>query len=265
MGNTGNTGSNTGASSKGYQALSSNDMQAVLAQMQTDMTNSSNKKLTPISSLYSLVSATVSVTTGTGRNQKTVSWQSPLGDPSQQRILLPQLLDLCTTSKNSDLPARINVNTAGQTVLTTLVQSNTSTAQTASSGNTQGTTGTQGSTGGNTTGGGNTQGLQQSDIATIVSMQPVYSSDATVDPIYNTPAWLITEAGLTPQKVQSIERFITARSFVYRFQVVGYYETGGPATRLEAVVDTSLGRPRIVYLRDISELGKGFDVTQQQP
>ncbi len=31
-------------------------------------------------------------------------------------------------------------------------------------------------------------------------------------------------------------------------------------TRLEAVIDTNNGRPRIVHVRDLSQTGKGFPV-----
>ena len=60
--------------------------------------------------------------------------------------------------------------------------------------------------------------------------------------------------------MRTLERYITARSQVYRVQVVGYLDNGGPTARVEAVIDTNLGRPRIVYFRDLTELGKGFDV-----
>src|SRR5262249_53703595 len=174
---------------------------------------------------------------GTGRNQKTVTWPSPLTDPGQQKTLLPQLLDKCTTSQDTDLPARINVATASKTVLSTLVRDGTQ----------------QG------------QSIQDADVQLIIASQPTYTADNPVDlTTYQTPAWLITQAGLSPQTVQSIERYVTSRSLVYSFQVLGYFESGGPVTRLEAVVDTSFGRPRIVYVRDITELGKGFDLSQGQ-
>ena len=38
---------------------------------------------------------------------------------------------------------------------------------------------------------------------------------------------------------------------------------GGPMARVEAVIDTNGGKPRIVYWRDLSELGKGFDIQRQ--
>ena len=51
------------------------------------------------------------------------------------------------------------------------------------------------------------------------------------------------------------------RMQVYRMQVLGFFDKGGPTARVEAVVDTNLGRPRIVYFRDVSELGKGFEIS----
>ena len=53
------------------------------------------------------------------------------------------------------------------------------------------------------------------------------------------------------------------------FQVLGYLDSSfrsggaGPFARVEAVVDTNNGRPRIVYARDLTELGKGYNLQQQ--
>ena len=54
---------------------------------------------------------------------------------------------------------------------------------------------------------------------------------------------------------------MTARSQVYRVQAIGYFDAGGPSARLEAVIDTNGGRPRIVYWRDLTELGRGYDLS----
>jgi hypothetical protein len=65
--------------------------------------------------------------------------------------------------------------------------------------------------------------------------------------------------------MKALQPYITARGSVFRFQVLGYLDKGGPTARVEAVVDGSiLGRPRIVYWRNLTELGKGFDLTQAQ-
>jgi hypothetical protein len=44
---------------------------------------------------------------------------------------------------------------------------------------------------------------------------------------------------------------------VYRVQSVGYFDGPGPMARVEAVIDTNAGRPRIIMWRDVTELGGG--------
>ena len=75
----------------------------------------------------------------------------------------------------------------------------------------------------------------------------------------NRPAWLYTECNVTPTKLQALERYITARTQVYRIQSIGYFERSGPVARIEAVIDTNQGKPRILYYRDLSELGRAID------
>ena len=53
---------------------------------------------------------------------------------------------------------------------------------------------------------------------------------------------------------------MTATTSTYRVQSVGSFGKGGPIARIEAVIDTNAGKPRIVYWRDLSELGKGFEI-----
>jgi hypothetical protein len=96
-------------------------------------------------------------------------------------------------------------------------------------------------------------------VQNIVTNQPPPGT-GSADPNYQTPAWLLTQAKLTPAKLQAIERYITARPQVFRVQSLGYFEQSGPVARIEAVIDTNAGQPRIVYWRDITELGKGFDI-----
>jgi hypothetical protein len=58
---------------------------------------------------------------------------------------------------------------------------------------------------------------------------------------------------------QSLEKYISGRSSVYRVQSIGYFANSGPVARVEAVIDTTSGAPRILYFRDLTDLGKGFD------
>jgi type II secretory pathway component PulK len=223
----------------------------------SQMFNINGKAKQSIPSLFSLVSAKVAVTkqgsvemtqtqtrsTGGGSTSKggggtttaqsvkitpTVStlYNSPLADSGKLKQLLPVLLDKCTTRKDKELPARVNVNTASMAVLATL------------------------------------PGLEDADIQLIQSRRPAPGAPEWADPTYQTPAWLLTEANLSPTKLQALERYITAQTAVYRVQSVGYFQKGGPVARIEAVIDTNDGKPRIVYWRDLSELGKGFDIAK---
>jgi len=69
---------------------------------------------------------------------------------------------------------------------------------------------------------------------------------------------------VSPSTVKALEPFITTRSQVYRIQSVGYFDGEGPTVRIEAVIDTNNGRPRILMRRDLTELGKGFDMQSGQ-
>jgi type II secretory pathway component PulK len=154
---------------------------------------------------------------------RTTVYTSPLADQSKLQQYLPILLDKFSTRKDTEIPARINVNTAPQAVLSAL------------------------------------PGLDDTDVQNIVTNQPPPGT-GSADPNYQTPAWLLTQAKLTPAKLQAIERYITARPQVFRVHSLGYFEQSGPVARIEAVIDTNAGQPRIVYWRDITELGKGFDI-----
>jgi len=199
-----------------------------------------------VSSVYALINAQVGVTksssgttaasvsgsplgsmivsiTNAGSSQ-TVVYTSPLKDPANQRQYLPILLDLTTTRTDPEIPARINLLTAPEAVLTALPN------------------------------------LQDTDAQTIVSRRPPPGSPESADKLYQTSAWLVTEAGLSPTTVQALDRYVTGRSQVYRVQSVGYFDKGGPTARMEAIIDTNGGNPRILHWRDLSELGKGYNV-----
>jgi DNA uptake protein ComE-like DNA-binding protein len=216
----------------GFAPLSSSDRTAVTGQMSTDRANSSQRQMTKIKSLFDLVNSSVSVPTttgqGPGQQTRTVSYSSPLSDPGQQKQLLPLLLDKVTTTLDTDLPGRVNVNTASKTVIRTLPN------------------------------------LSETDIESILAQRPDPSSSEAPDPIFQTPAWLITEANVSPSTVKALEPFITSRSQVYRIQSVGYFDGEGPTVRVEAVIDTNNGRPRILMRRELTELGKGFDLQSGQ-
>jgi hypothetical protein len=157
--------------------------------------------------------------------------QSPLKDASALAELLPVLLNEATT-QNGDIPGRVNVNTASEAVLTALTAV--------------------------------PNGLTTDNVQSILGTRPALASLTTTDPTFSTPAWLITQGILTSQQMKAMEPYITTYTQVFRVQSIGYFDAGPTYARVEAVFDTNLGQPRILYWRDISTLGKGFDLSQGQ-
>jgi type II secretory pathway component PulK len=189
-----------------------------------------------ISSLFSLVTASISVQEqrsggggapmGKGGNQQqtvTIQFASPLADKSVQVDLLGKLLDKTTTQNGTELPAKININTAPREVLLAL------------------------------------PGLTEADADEIVAKRPLWSGGDAPDAKYGTIAWLLDGASIQVSTMQSLERYATARTQVYRVQSIGYFDEAGPMARVEAVIDVNQGKPRIVYYRDLTDLGRSID------
>lgn len=176
-----------------------------------------------IESLFALIDAEVDIPRD-GQPAKRV--RSPLTreDIDGLRDLLPLLWDHVTTQSEMELPPRINVNTAPAEVLLTLPE------------------------------------LTEADVEVILEHRPNADSDPARAFVYRTPAWLVTEAGFQPDFLERLESYVTTRSQVFRLQVISYDEQGGPSTRLEAVIDTNDGRPRFLYYRDLTDLGRGFNL-----
>jgi len=173
-----------------------------------------------IRSLFDLADAQVSVP-GKSSKEPATLYDSPILDQSMRAELLPQLFEAATLFEETDIPARININTAPREVLATLPE------------------------------------LTQADVDAIVNLRPKYSSAEAPSSSYQTPSWLLLEAGLKADTLRRIEKLVTTRSQVFRVQVLGYVdEKKGPAARVEAVIDTNGGRPRIIAWRDLSELGR---------
>ncbi len=58
--------------------------------------------------------------------------------------------------------------------------------------------------------------------------------------------------------MKTLMPFVCGGGGVYRAQVVGYYDEGGPSARIEAIIDATNGAPRLLFWRNISHLGRGL-------
>jgi hypothetical protein len=184
-----------------------------------------------ISSIYDLIDSQVSIPGSNGGQATT--YNSPLSSKSMDTLkqYLPLLLDKTTTTRpGSTIQPRLNVLTAPAALLTNVLPAMSPT-------------------------------ITQDEITGIVGQRPSLSSTGAIDPIYQTPAWLITQANVKVSTVKALSKYITSRSQVYRVQSVGYFPKGGPTARIEAIIDTNAGMPRIIYWRDLTELGPGIDTS----
>jgi type II secretory pathway component PulK len=181
-----------------------------------------------INSLFDLVNAQVSVPGQNGG--PTTVYQSPLNDPNTLRTTLPLLFNNTTLNPGTDTPARVNINTAPQEVLQALESVK--------------------------------GGWSDADVQTILSTRPALSSDQAPAEIFATPTWLITEANLDPGMLSNMDQYITTRSQVYRVHVQATVDAaGGPTARVEAIIDTNGAKPRILSWRNLTELGKGANIS----
>lgn len=197
---------------------SGNSTSGSVSSVGRDSLNLRGKSNKTISSLFDLVNTSVTVP-GKDRRSPSTVYPSPLNDPGQQRTLLPKLFQKTTPEKNQDIPARVNVNTAPPEVLLAIPN------------------------------------LGDSNADQILAVRPSLTSGATLADPYQTPAWLLTEANIPLDILKKVEKYLTTQTQVYRVQALGQLEGRGATARIEAVIDTNAGRPRILYWRDLTELG----------
>ena len=176
-----------------------------------------------VESVFDLIAVQVEIPSGDEQQQAEVLDSPFADDPSQVGQYLPLMLDRLTIREEKVIEGRININQAPREVLRGL------------------------------------PGMDDSIVEAIVSNRsPDPLSGERSDP---TTAWLVTDGLVTMDQMRTLEPWITAGGSVYRMQVMGYFDSGGPMARIEAVADATELPPRLVYRRDLSAVGRGFDPT----
>jgi len=214
------------------------DLQSAL-QTSLDGGNATNRRR--LKSLLDLRTARITLPKAPDAPQDapTIVITSPLADQSKLPTMMGLLLDATTTTTVVEMAPRINVNTAPREVLMTL-------------------TAIAGSSTASSTSSTSSGGLTETDVDAIINLR---ANQNPADPATLTGAWLLQSGGITPDTYKRIEKYVTGRSMVYRIHSIGYFGDGGPVARVEAVVDTNQGAPRILYFRDLTDLDtpRGFD------
>ena len=71
-------------------------------------------------------------------------------------------------------------------------------------------------------------------------------------------ARLLTQNVVELEQMKKLLPYITTGGDVYRAQVVGFFDDGGPVARAEVVVDATVSPPRRVYWKDLKLFGLAF-------
>ena len=178
-------------------------------------------------SLYDMIDAEVTANIDGTSTTLVSPWTS---DPGSLQESLPMLFDTLTTTSSSTIKGRININQARPEVLLGLPE-------------------------------------MPPELASAISSSMLIGPDGAplTDLIAQrqTTGWLLIEGLTDLTTLRLLDPYITAHGSVYRVQSIGHYGSGGPATRLEAIVDATQFPARIVSLRDLSGLGTGYPVIQQ--
>jgi len=150
--------------------------------------------------------------------------ESPFAnEPGLMATYLPLLLDNTTTNKSPTIPGRININQASPVVLKGI------------------------------------PGMDQQMVETIEGARDINASLA--NPALRHETWLLQQGIVTLPEMKALMPYICGGGSVFRAQVIGYFDSEGPACRVEAVVDTSSNQARVVFWRELSHLGRGYPLS----
>lgn len=182
----------------------------------------------PINSILDVVGTQTRVVED-GQTERTVVDIAFPDEPGAMGVYLPLLMENCTAGGQDVIPGRLNINQAPRLLLEGL-----SIAMPTA--------------------------LPPEAVEQILANRSFEPSVDQPDQKYET--WLLTMGIVTLEEMKQLMPLVTAGGDIYRAQVVGYYESQGPSTRLEAIVDNTGPLPQIRTVRDLSPLGAGFTATE---
>jgi hypothetical protein len=180
-----------------------------------------------IKSLYEFFGAKTSGLINGATNQLSSPWSSSNTDLQTN---VSHVLEALTLTDNPYIPGRINVNLAPREILAGLPAPMT-------------------------------PAIADSIFGSQVKPTSGQSSSSSESADRLTTAWLVLSGILTINQLEQLDPFITARGDVFHMQSVGFFDGGGPMARVEAVIDATQTPPQVIFMRDLTELGRGFSQT----
>ncbi len=163
----------------------------------------------------------VDATVTVGNGNNAQVYTSPFtSDPVQMALYMPLLMENFSTQAFESMPGRININDCPAELLLGIP-------------------------------------LLDEETANAIIEARAEPSESE-NRLYET--WPLVEGIVTIEQMRSLMPLITAGGDVFRVQVIGYYEDSAAATRVEAIIDATTLNPQVIQYRDLSHLGRGFDL-----
>jgi len=102
-------------------------------------------------------------------------------------------------------------------------------------------------------------GLSEEDVASIVSSRQDVSGEQKA-----TLGWLVANGALEAETFALVCNSLTTRSIQFTVEVIGFADHVGAYKRLQAIVEMRGHLAKIRYFRDISSLGVGYPVRDDE-
>ena len=181
-----------------------------------------------INSIYDLVGSEVEIEIDGTKTTLTSPWPA---DAASMTTNLPILHDILTTTKNQYIEGRIQISEARLETLLGIPE------------------------------------MDETLALAIVNSQMTATNGAPsteISQARQTTGWLVIEGLTTIEQLRKLAPYICSGGDVFRVQTLGYFGQSGQMTRMEAIIDGTFIPPRITYVRDLSNLGAGYDLSTVQ-
>ncbi|QDT29818.1 General secretion pathway protein K [Gimesia panareensis] len=181
-----------------------------------------------INSIYDLIGSEVETEIDGTKTTLSSPWPA---DASSMTTNLPILHDLLTTTKNQYIEGRIQISEARLETLLGIPE------------------------------------MDETLAHAIVNAQMTVTNGAAsteISQARQTTGWLVIEGLTTIEQMRKLAPYICSGGDVFHVQSLGYFGQSGQMTRMEAIIDGTFIPPRITYVRDLSNLGAGYDLSTIQ-
>lgn len=166
----------------------------------------------------------VDATVTMGQGDDARSYSSPFsGDLISMGTYMPVLMDALSTQDVDAMPGRININECPAELLYGIPL------------------------------------LSEDTIGSILEQRVELKTTNDLNLQFET--WPLVFGIVTLDEMRQLLPLVTGGGDVYRAQIVGYFETNGVSHRAEVIIDGTSINPKIVMWRDLSHLGRGFDLS----